>query len=137
MTERNLSTRDALVDIIRTRIVHSMGSGPPPDNLANLIADDILGSSLRTERDSIMITRGQEAGFEKGLREAIGAVGDMDRQAGWEGGPYNLIQYDEAQKAIARLSKRGMEDLWTGNQHDPDQGGIVPPWLLEKVREQE
>lgn len=82
------------------------------ETLASLIADDILSSGWNVETVTRSTANGMDAGFEKGLRDAIGAVGEMERTAGWEGGPENLIEYDEAQKHIARLSKRGLAELW-------------------------
>lgn len=137
--ERVLSEREQLIQMIEERLVHTgMDEVADCHELASLIGDDVMRSLLRIQHDTVMLERGRDAGFEKGLREAIAAVGEIDRNLDHVSvppGEYRLVDYQEAQLAIAKLSNHGMEDLFTGDQHDPYQGGIVPPYLQDKIKE--
>jgi len=106
-----LSDRDRLIEVIEARWDHlvDIGTEVTPHIVASLIADDILGSQWKVERDITMLNRGKDAGYERGLQDAIVAVGEMERGTGWSGGPQNLIEYDQAQRHIARLSNHDME----------------------------
>jgi hypothetical protein len=120
MTEENakvrLSDRDRLIEVIEARWEHlvDVGTEVTPHIVASLIADDILGSRWKVERDVTMLARGKDAGYEKGLRDAIAAVGDVDR-CDYEtdaNGEARLIRYEDGQRAIARLSAHGMEAVF-------------------------
>jgi hypothetical protein len=76
-----------------------------------------------------------DAGYERGIRDAIAAVGEVERTSAYPGGPMNLIPYDEAQRHIARLSSQDIEDLWD-KPEDPNMGptgGIVPPYITDRL----
>lgn len=108
MTER----RDAIKRVILDRLTHAHQNGVSPlDNVAGLIADDLLSSPEMVAIINRSIENGMEAGREKGLRDAIMAVGNMERQLN-EAGDYRHVDYENAQRAIAEQSTRGLEELW-------------------------
>jgi hypothetical protein len=109
-----LSDRTQLLEIVKTRLSFMALSGEDLDmeRVAALITDDILTSEWNVGRISRATSTGIDAGYEKGLREAIAVVGEMERTGAWEGGPFNLVEYEQTQRAVARLSKRGLESLW-------------------------
>jgi hypothetical protein len=121
-----LSDRDRLMEVVFARLDHIEDIGTTdlsPKMIAALITDDILASLWRVERDTTMLARGKDAGYERALQDAIAAVGEMERGSGWSGGPQNLIEYDQTQRHIARLSNHGMEDLWREEHDDALEGG--------------
>jgi len=112
-----LSDRDRLIEVIENRWTHlvDIGAEVSPRIVASLIADDILGSQWKIERDTMMLARGRDAGYEKGLRDAIGTIGMIDRQ--WldvmePPEEARLIDYMAAQHAVATLSKHGMAEVF-------------------------
>jgi hypothetical protein len=114
-----LSNRDRLHQVVVTRLRHYLKT-PAEEvsltQLASLITDDILASGWNVDWINNATQNGMDAGYEKALREAISALGELERTAGYENGPENLVEYQEGQKHIARLSKRGLEELWEGEK---------------------
>jgi len=109
-----LSDRDALRGVIYTTLAFMARTGQETtmEELSNLLTDDIISSHWNATTIAHAWKNATDLGYEKGLRDAISAVGEMERTAGFEGGPLNLIEYDQAQRHIAQLSKEGLAQAW-------------------------
>lgn len=117
-----LTDRERLMEVVYSRLDHVEDVGFEDISmkmLASLITDDILSSPWKGDRDTTMYLRGVEAGYEKGLRESIAAIGNVERMDEYEGvAEPRLILYNEAQKEVARLSTKGLEALWNEEQEE-------------------
>jgi hypothetical protein len=117
MEKVKLTERERLIEVVEARLTHlvEVDTDVTPRIVASLIADDILGSQWKTERDTTMLTRGRDAGYEKGLRDSIATIGMIERV--WcdlmkDPDETRLIDYQAAQHAVASLSKHGMAEVF-------------------------
>lgn len=111
-----LTDRERLIEVIEARWNHLAETGleVSPKIVASLIADDVLSSQWKVERDTTMLARGKDAGYERALRDAISAVGEVPRcdYIMNAEGEAQLVMYKQAQRAVASLSNHGMEALF-------------------------